>query len=494
MHDVDTQLRDYFEATTPAVEMDEVLLLLERVAPKPVVVRPPRRPLTGWAVAALAVLVVVAAVGGAALLLNATDGDVGPAQTVPGIPTTLATTPISTAPEGSAVALGSGAAISWTQVPGPPLQMQGVVWFGDSFYGLGRSPVGWVLYRSSDGATWESVEGFADAISSGGRADPAWLVTGSDSLMALLSAAPELALDVATSQDGVEWTVARIEVGFSDPPPAEVEASVWPGPAAAGPGGFLVSATVEGTPDHEALIASVYGWDVADDLKTLQVSGDRILFSTYSGSDYEISLSDLGLTVADLTVDEPGARAWWSPDGVTWQSAAREGPMLSPGFGSIVPVSDGFLVTKVGVGLWKTTDGSSWEEVESTYSDRVLLDWNGTPHEFQFGRGSLRPFGSTEELPVSDVIDGGLIDRIAVGEAGFLVVLGQFAAPTQQGEPPVPTLVFSPDGTEWTSWVIEEIVGEGKFVTEVAVGSHRLLALTVDKDGQPGMWVGIPDE
>ncbi len=493
MPDLDAQLHDYFEATTPAVEMDEIVRRSERVARAPVEVRSTRRPVPGWAIAALAVAVVVAAVGGAAWLLNADGSDVGPAQTIPGIPSTLVTSSISTAPEGSAVARGSGPEISWMRVSGAPA-MRGVVWFGDAFFGIGRTPGGPALYRSSDGTAWETVEGFAETVTSGSMPDPSWLVAGSANLIALLSAAPELAIDVATSQDGTEWNVTRIEIGLPDPlPTAAAGVAVWPGPTAAGPAGFLVSATVEGTPDYEGLIASVYGWEIANDLSSLQVSGNRILFSTNSGSDYQFSLSDLGLTAADLTVEGTGARAWWSPDGVNWRSAVREGPLLSPGFGSIVPVADGFLVARIGVGLWKTTDGSSWEEIDPMFSDRAIFDWNGTPVELQPNRGIFRTLGSSEPLPFSDAIGGGLIDLVSVGEAGFLTALGQFSAPTQQGEAPVPTLVYSPDGTEWRSWVIEEIMGEQGFVTELTVGSHRLLALTADMEGQPQLWVGVPE-
>ena len=489
MLDLGTQLRDYFEATTSAIQMDEIVPLLERVAPEPKVVRPPRRPLPGWAPAAAAVVTVAFAVGGAAWLLGVTEPAIEPAVTVPGIPATMVTAPASTVPVAEAVARGSGPELRWTAVEGAPPFIQAIAWFNDAFYGLGHTLRGPVLYRSSDGTAWEPVEAFSNIAPSNASTIPSshGFVAGADGLIVLLPSGDQT-FDVATSTNGKEWNLTPIDFVGSDP------AAVFPGPAAVGPTGFLVAASLEGGFDHASLIASEFGRDVADNLAFLQVAADRILFSTHDGTEYELLLSDVGLSSADLAVPAGGVRAWWSPDGVTWKPAVREGPLLAPGLGSVVPVADGFLVASETVGLWKTADGSSWEQVDATYSDGRLLDWNGLPYEYRFLGPNLRALGSSEALPVSEAFDDVHLFAMSMGRAGIIAsVEGPISGSPPDGPTPA-TLVYSPDGIEWRRWVSDEMQETGAFVNSFAVGSDRVLALTFDRDGAGRLWVGTPEE
>lgn len=490
MLDLGTQLRDYFEQTTPPVQMHEIVPLLERVAPEPRIVVSPRRRLTGWAFAALAVVVVGIAVGGAAWLLNATEPAIEPAATLPGIPTTIVTTPISTVPDATTVARGSGPEIRWTKVEEAPLSIQTVGWFDDAFYGLGRTSRGPVLYRSSDGTAWEVVEGFTDIAPSNAAGGPNRLVAGADRIMVCLVDPSPHMLTVVTSLDGDTWHATQIEVVA--PSPLEDSGTFSPGLLAAGPAGFLVSASVEGVPDYEGLIASVYGWEVANDLSILQFAGDRLLFTTQSGTEYELSLSDLDLTYADLVVEGTGARAWWSPDGVSWQASVREGPLLSPGFGSMVAVDDGFLVTRIGVGLWKTTDGSAWEAIDPTYSDASIYAWNGAVLEYRWMGGNLRMLGSSEALPVSEAFDVDDVYPVEVGEAGIIAALGQFSSVDESEDAPKASIVFSPDGTQWRSTPFDG--GSRLWIEDFAVGSDRVLMLSFGGTGSSQLWVGVPEQ
>mgnify|MGYP001820637652 CR=1 FL=1 len=493
MLDLDTQLRDYFEATTPAVEMDEIAVQSERVAPAPQVVRTTRKWLPGWAVAVLATALVVAAVGGGAWLLGALGPNVDVAVTIPGIPSTIVTIPANTAPGAAAVARGSGPEIQWTQAVGAPQSMSEVVWFDDAFYGLGQKVGGPILYRSSDGAAWEIVEGFADLALSIVAGGPNSLVAGTEGILICLTDPSPHVLTVVTSVDGDTWRATQIEVVVPLTPDGG-NTFLFSGPLAAGPAGFLVSAKVEAEFDFEGLIADEFGWEVIDDLATLQVAGDRILFSTQDGTEYELFLSDVGLTQADLAEPGAGARAWWSPDGMSWQASVPEGPMLSPGFGSAVPVADGFLVTRIGVGLWKTTDGTSWEEVDPTYSDAMLLEWNGTVLEYRTLGRNLRVLGSSEALPVSEAFDVEDVYPLEAGEAGIIAALGQFAPRGESGSAPVVSIVFSPDGVEWRRSVFEEGARPEVWIGDFAVGPDRVLMLSAGLDGSAQTWVGVPEQ
>ena len=168
--------------------------------------------------------------------------------------------------------------------------------------------------------------------------------------------------------------------------------------------------------------------------------------------------------------------------------------MLSPGFGSAVPVADGFLVTRIGVGLWKTTDGTSWEEVDPTYSDAMLLEWNGTVLEYRTLGRNLRVLGSSEALPVSEAFDVEDVYPLEAGEAGIIAALGQFAPRGESGSAPVVSIVFSPDGVEWRRSVFEEGARPEVWIGDFAVGPDRVLMLSAGLDGSAQTWVGVPEQ
>ncbi len=108
MVDVGTQIREYLDATAPPVELEEIFT--ERVgAPpvRPLRYRPPQRSVQGWVYAVAAAIVLVALIGGAALLLRE-DSTVEPADQ----PTVTTVAPVDPAePQGAARLLGPGA---WT--------------------------------------------------------------------------------------------------------------------------------------------------------------------------------------------------------------------------------------------------------------------------------------------------------------------------------------------------------------------------------------------
>jgi len=103
MLDVGTQIRDYLDATAPAVEAEEIFT--ERIGAPPVQPLHPRRsrqPIPGWVYAVAAAIVVVALVGGAALLLRP-DSTVEPADQ----PTVTTSAPDDTLAPDEPAALGS---------------------------------------------------------------------------------------------------------------------------------------------------------------------------------------------------------------------------------------------------------------------------------------------------------------------------------------------------------------------------------------------------
>lgn len=94
MIDIDRQIRDYYESIVVDVEIDDIAV------PSPATVPRVRRA-TGWAVAAVAAILMLLLIGGVAWLLRTPDGPAAPADEpqptveVPGVPTTSSTPAVS---------------------------------------------------------------------------------------------------------------------------------------------------------------------------------------------------------------------------------------------------------------------------------------------------------------------------------------------------------------------------------------------------------------
>ncbi len=395
----------------------------------------------------------------------------------------------------------------WTPVEPPPEGIRFLAWFKDAFYGLGFRPDGGSpMYRSSDGSVWEEVPSFVSALPDAIEVHRG-VVAGGDRLIVLGSepqqsgwGSPRCSVSsggliVAVSSDGTTWTISEVTAKLPTPPSDAVCVSFYPGSVATGPAGILVSASISVEIDYEGIIADELGDNVL--VTFLQHTGDRLVFQTLDGQDYELSLSELGYTQDDLAPPQSGAIAWWSPDGVTWQQVADEWPMITPSLGSIAAVDDGFLVTRAGIGLWKTTDGSSWETIDQKFSN-VILDWAGTPVQFNWQRGELKFFGDDTVLPMSDGFDAVEIVEIGLGKAGILAVVSPSGSmETMEAMDAFwrssgSALVYSPDGTVWRRWTPEEFDHFNKHDAVVVVGADRILVLTRDEAGSFA-WIGVPE-
>lgn len=455
MLDLGTQLRDYLDATAPAVE-------LEDIPTKPAgdsqvrALRPRRssRPVQAWVSAAAAAIVVLLLVGGAAWLLR-TDSSEEPAIATTVVPTTVTPTTLSpptTSTPPDAV-IGSTVAPTTTTgaLPpgnGPKLEfrrieaLEGIatssvvmgVWFDGALYSLEG---GGTLLRSGDGSTWEPVPAFDFPDDSTSR-----LLTDGERLVAYVipDDCPS-GIRVNVSSDGSTWVQSEIELPVCSQWVFEGQS------AAVGAKGIVISAVLYAAADGRG---EGYAWFSEDGVDWLALDSAELLEGTGSIAAVAATSDGFVATVTgDLTPFPVLAEGWlWeSADGITW---SRRIQLDQPGL-SVVPhqsrtlrVWNSMLVLSgPGLGVWEVTD---------------------EPRE-------LIPAEATDQLSV-----------MAIGPLG-LVAIGH------EMDNKRADILFSADGTEWNRWTVEEFSADSAALDHVGIGDDFVALWFHNEDGG-SLWIG----
>jgi hypothetical protein len=402
------------EATTAAEELEEIMYMRLSTEPNPAVapllpqVEQPRR---RWLVAVAAATAVLVVLGGASLLLRATE----PSATTASVVTETATDPsvVSLSPSG------------WSRIPidesafGAGASLNGVVSGGPGLVAVGSDDLGHAVWTSPDGVTWSRVPHdtavFGDAemerVIAGG---PGFVAIGNNG-HSLLDGSFNVNAVIWTSVDGYTWSrVPHDESVFGG---AFIEAVTVGGPglvAVGGTGGYntdgdaVVWTSVDGVtwsrvPHDESVFGGVNGqfmsnvtvggpglvavgsgggigpWDHSVDTHAaVWTSVDGTTWSRVPDDD---ALLDIGATMMSVAAGGPGLVAvgsdWWppdrartpvwtSPDGITWtrvpDDEAVRGVMFDVIAGGPGLVAVGCVCGTVGEGsvVWTSVDGITW--------------------------------------------------------------------------------------------------------------------------------------
>jgi hypothetical protein len=339
---LDLQLREYtefFDAELPAIDLEDALT--ERVGSGAVRPMQPRRPQRGrWVVAAAAAIAVLVAVGGAAWLLRPAGGVAPvdqPTSTVP--PTTTATTAVapdsstpSTSDPGTASAAAPIDALAWVRAV-PPSQAVRLVTGGDRIHAVEPDPGFASVATTTDGQDWEQ-RTVASPASLGANAQfVAWndLIVGWGS-----TELPGFSLAVWNGETD-QTSTTGFESDGHEP--------------AVGIGSRGIVVVNGGSFDPEALVVQTFG---RDDFVQIEEAGGQLIVTWADGSTDTLAIEDFGFLPAD-----PGdMTGWLSVDGATWTPMAD----LPERFDTVTGYDDGFIATGPG-GAWFSPNGLSWETV-----------------------------------------------------------------------------------------------------------------------------------
>lgn len=368
-HEHEMQLRRYteeFDALITPLDIDAVLQTNEvRDLAPPVQTGRRRWPI--WTVPVLVGLVVVLLVGGVPWLLSSLDGadvvdsvavpttvgDVEPAPTPAPAPTAPPTTPPSptTTPLGSTMMFPV-----WTNVSGPEGALsvggRGVLTTdGDGFIFCGPN---WFA-TSTNGVDWERTD-LRTAFSQGNSC-VVW-----DGVVASTSGGGATGVEgqpivanpsfVEVSQPNGDVSRFRIDGNITD--------------IAVGGQGILIS-TYDNSLDHDIILGSIS----EDELGSSWVE-DGILYGKFTdGTTRSVDLAAIGIDPDDLD-----KTYWWfSENGVEWSQIPVD---ITFEVWGMVGTADGFYAAGDSK-AWFSPDGRSWEEIGSVNSEGSLTRTGGRP-------------------------------------------------------------------------------------------------------------------
>jgi len=410
MHDLDNQIREYIDATSEPLTVDDVLSVPIGEAP----VRPiSNRTFAahwsrGWATAAVAAVITVIALGSVPWLMSRTDGgapaaDETPLATAEVTPTTEAAITSDTVPATTAtvadvpvVPPGEGTKLSFVQSDVlEDERWNSGVWFKGDLYALvspGRGGDARDLVRTRDGFTWEVIPGLPGA----NNVRHSMLQTDGNLLVNVVmpdvgnrGIGSDAFIQVNTSANGTDWTSSRIELPVPSVCNLAGEFHLAEGfftsdHFAVGPKGIVVTATIDMSFGGEGFANGLVDPDEGIHVEVVDLDLDRgvmILQFLDENNDMEqigdlreIDLNAAGFSnlvdalaadpdwepllpglIAQLTTQEgpPGASAsvgyaWFSSDGGTWQRVDSTGPLAGGEFSGIVATPDGFVATASG--------------------------------------------------------------------------------------------------------------------------------------------------
>lgn len=309
----------------------------------------------------------------------------------------------------------------------------GVVPGGLVAVGVQQPPPQAVAFSSADGARWVPLAGFTGATGSTAIAvasnGPRTVIVGSDASGAAAWASSGGAWSAATGQAdlrvpyaaGAMTSVAALGDGFvaggyrDDPLHVTASAAAWRStdgltwradPAVATfaggriwglavRGGTIIAVGTSGDPNYGP--AAAWRWTAATGWQAARLTPDA------SGMMRAVVAGPAGLVAVGTNGGDDGARAWTSPDGLTW-TAAQDQPAfryysLPLRMQAIAAVPGGFVA-----GGWRSDAGKG---SAVTWSSADGVTWAGPVWESSFSGGQVRGVA---------VVGGSVV---AVGRTGY---------------------------------------------------------------------------
>ncbi len=435
----------------------------------------------GLAVAMAAAVVILALVGGVALLFGI-ERSTPPADSPA---STTSQPPVTTLAQSTA-----GLGLTWhTPIEPPSMGTVERLWTDLD----GR------VFAYGDGQIWMSTDGESWTLAATG---PPVDVSGLGSIAAFGDGFAAITdIDrLLVSADGSDWTVAVLPEDLTPAHPnLELHYRVWK--VAAGPKGILAAGTAVSRVDPEAVEAAFPDLGRVVDIspsapcgpdgkpRTCEHAPENTIWVSVEG---EAEPQPVSLSALDLNPEDKTRRdgvMWFSEDGITFQTVGLQIPLVEfhhRANSSLVATRDGFAFLD-GTMLWTSPDGYDWQqESPSPYDDVTALTVAGTRIIGFTGGDPPRYVRSVAQL-VEILPDGSwslLADAepsrepVAVGEFGLVAVgYEEMTFPEIAGEEPLNTarvLWFSPDGTRWDHLAVGDLFGRFGAL-EVAVTDDRVI-------------------
>lgn len=433
---------------------------------------------------------------------------IGPA---PETATTLATVP--TLPP------GEGPMLSFVQTEAPTDgDLRGGEWFKGALYVLSEGEEQ-TLFRTTDGFTWELVPGLPSTT----NVRHSMLQSDGDRLVLVMMPRDGNSILVNSSSNGREWISSSIETPAPDGSSMAGEFGwdegfFYSDNFAVGAKGIIVTATLSLSFEGDGIANGLVAPDEGIHVEVVDLDLDRgvmivkFLDETNDmeqiGDLREFDLNALGFSrafsnlidamnadpnwksqvdgfLAQLTSEMSTGSAfasvgyaWFSPDGTTWETVSRGGPVDGGEFSSVLATSDGFVATanspyrpgELPLGMryladgfdstivWESDDGTTWTEAAGLTSRHgtqpsKLVEWKGAIVE-HVGVGMVRSasddtevwtLASPQEWVFPDVPTDGMLLSITD--------FGLFGSPSYGWwGPDAKELLFSVDGTVWNRW------------------------------------------
>lgn len=433
---------------------------------------------------------------------------IGPA---PETATTLATVPT--------VPPGEGPMLSFVQTEAPTDgDLRGGEWFKGALYVLSEGEEQ-TLFRTTDGFTWELVPGLPSTT----NVRHSMLQSDGDRLVLVMMPRDGNSILVNSSSNGREWISSSIETPAPDGSNMAGEFGwdegfFYSDNFAVGAKGIIVTATLSLSFEGDGIANGLVAPDEGIHVEVVDLDLDRgvmivkFLDETNDmeqiGDLREFDLNALGFSrafsnlidamnadpnwksqvdgfLAQLTSEMSTGSAfasvgyaWFSPDGTTWETVSRGGPVDGGEFSSVLATSDGFVATanspyrpgELPLGMryladgfdstivWESDDGTTWTEAAGLTSRHgtqpsELVEWKGAIVE-HVGVGMVRSasddtevwtLASPQEWVFPDVPTDGMLLSITD--------FGLFGSPSYGWwGPDAKELLFSVDGTVWNRW------------------------------------------
>jgi hypothetical protein len=485
--------------------------------------------LRGWTVGIAAAAVTLILLGGVIWLVSFGTG--GSPATEDSAPTTEAATPTTeaaitteTAPETVATLAtaptlppGEGSMLSFVQSEAPTDgDLRGGEWFKGALYVVNEEHA---LFRTTDGFAWELVPGLPSAT----NVRHSLLQSDGDRLVLVVMPRDGNSILVNSSSNGREWISSAIETPAPDGSNMAGEFGwdegfFYSDNFVVGPKGILVTATLSLSFEGDGFANSLVAPDEGIHVEVVDLDLDRgvmivkFLDETNNmeqiGDLREFDLNALGFSEAfsnliDAMTADPNWKpqvdgflaqltgemstgsafasvgyAWFSPDGTTWETVSRGGPLDGGEFSSVLATSDGFVATantpyRAGelptymryladgfdsTIVWESDDGMTWTKAAGLTSRHgtqpsKLVEWKGAIVE-HIGVGMVRSASDDTEVwmlasPQEPVFPDVPTDGMLLSITDF----GLFGSPSYGWwGPDAKELLFSVDGTNWNRW------------------------------------------
>jgi hypothetical protein len=328
-----------------------------------------RRP---WLVMGLAAVSVLVVLGGASLLLRATE----PGATTDSVVMTTPTEP-------SVVALSP---LGWSRVSidesviGAGTMLNGVVAGGPGLVAVGSDALGGTVWTSTDGSAGSRVPDDAGIF---GAAELNSVVAGGPGFVAVGSDRSGDDPDAAvwTSPDGVTWSrVPHDEEIFGG-----IYSQMMTSVTVAGPG--LVAVGFDGSHDHidggglEDMNAAV--WTSVDGVTWSRIpandavfggGGHQVMRSVIAGGPGLVAVGFDGPDGGEVGYGDTYPAVWTSLDGIAWSRVAHDELVFGGGHSAMSSVADGDAgLVAVGydeshLPIWTSMDGITWSRVADNES------------------------------------------------------------------------------------------------------------------------------